>query len=90
MNTKNIKNFRMKVIKSGNNSNNNSADYEYNSDSDRFRKQKLIVENSIKSIEKSQDKEISFNISEDDDKSSIYTKNIDKIRSQRSTSKIIT
>jgi hypothetical protein len=77
----------MKVIKSANNSNNNSADYGYNSDSEKFKKQKFLVENTIKSIEKSLDKEISFNLSEEDDKSSIYKKNINKIKSQRSISK---
>ena len=74
MNNKNVKNFRMKVIKSANNSNNNSADNGYNSESERFNKQKFVVENTLKTIEKSYDNEISFNISEEDDKSSIYTK----------------
>ena len=81
----------MKVIKSGNNSNNNSADYGYNSDSERFKKQKFIVDNTLKTIEKSFDNEISFNISEEDeatrDKSSIYSKNIDRVKTQKYKSK---
>lgn len=86
MNNKNLKNFRMKVIKSGNNSNNNSSDNGYNSDSEKFNKQKFKIDNTLKTIEKSLDNEISFNISEEDDKSSIYTKNLDKIKSQKAKS----
>jgi len=79
---KNIKNIRAK-LRSASTSHNQSLDNEYNSDSDRIKQKRTNNEN-IKTIEKSLDGEISFNITPEEDE---IKKDLNKISKQRISNK---
>lgn len=79
---KNLKNIRAK-LKSANTSNNQSIDNEYNSDIDKTKLNKLNS-NNLKSIEKSLDGEISFNITPDEDE---IKRDLNRIDRQKNTNK---
>jgi hypothetical protein len=78
MNNKNVKNFRVNIIKGASNSNNISSDNGYNSDAEKLKKIKTYTD-SIKSTEKSLENEISYDISEEDDSKGDSNINSNKI-----------